>query len=249
LGARLSLFLFPSTDSAPLNALAKGPGDGARGSNAFALSALLNFFINFTLEKFTFNQHCGTLLKRATAQPPRRALRGSGVIVAATDGSWRTVMQRLKEKGLVDLVYPEFFDDCRSLLARRPGRYLARLRALCVRGEVRVAVWPDYCYNARIRDAFAVDWVFPLHRKAELEFALRVADFVGFPNRPALRDYDLRWFAEAKREQGFLAWLLGFKPRFMRHVGAFDGCDVSPLGLGVRYARAAEIDARLLEAS
>ena len=155
------------------------------------------------------------------------------MLVAAGDGfsRWLKVMRLLREKGLVDLVYPEFFDDKNLLVSRRWTAYLRRLRRK--EDEVKVAVWPDYCYDARIGGRFSVEWVFPLHSKRELDFALRVADYIAFPNRDDLRDYSLGWFVEQKRRYGFRAWLLGVKPR---HVDTgvlwrFEACDVTGASL------------------
>jgi hypothetical protein len=140
-------------------------------------------------------------------------------------------MHLLREKGLVDLVYPEFFDDKDLLVARRWGAYLRKLRR--VENEVKVAVWPDYCYDGRLRTRFGVEWVFPLHSKKELGFALKVADYVAFPNRDDLRDYSLGWFVEQKRAYGFRAWLLGVKPRHIESgvLIRFDACDVTGASL------------------
>jgi hypothetical protein len=153
------------------------------------------------------------------------------VLVAAGDGysRWLKVMRLLRERGLVDLVYPEFFDDKDLLVARRWSAYLRKLRRL--EGEVKVAVWPDYCHDERLRGRFNVEWVFPLHRRDELPFALKVADYVAFPNRDELRDYGLAWFAEQKRLYGFRAWLLGLKPRYLGVLHVFDACDISGASL------------------
>jgi hypothetical protein len=138
-------------------------------------------------------------------------------------------MRLLREKGLVDLVYPEFFDDKNLLVARRWSAYLRKLRRL--EGEVRVAVWPDYCYDERLKTRFSVEWVFPLHHRSELGFALKVADYVAFPNRDDLRDYGIAWFLEQKLRYGFKAWLLGLKPRHLSVLHLFDACDISGASL------------------
>jgi hypothetical protein len=134
-------------------------------------------------------------------------------------------MRLLRERGLVDLVYLEFFDDKNLLIAKRWSAYLQKLRRYA--DAVKVAVWPDYCYDERIRGSFSLKWVFPLHSKHELGFALKVADYVAFPNRPELRDYTLSWFAEQKQTYSFKAWLLGLKPRHLAVLHIFDACDIS----------------------
>ena len=155
------------------------------------------------------------------------------MLVAAGDGysRWLNIMRLLQQKGLVDLVYPEFFDDKDSLIAKRWSAYLRKLRRYAE--AVKVAVWPDYCYDERLKARFNVEWVFPLHRRSELGFALQVADYVAFPNRDDLRDYPLSWFVEQKREYGFKAWLLGLKPRHLKGsvLQHFDACDVTGASL------------------
>jgi hypothetical protein len=158
------------------------------------------------------------------------------VAVGSTHSRWLELMRVLRQKGLVDLVYPEFFDNKDLLIAKRWGAYLRKLRRMG--REVKVAVWPDYCYDARLRGRFSVEWVFPLHRRSELGFALKVADFIGFPNRDDLRDYSIAWFLEQKRLYGFKAWLLGLKPRYIRKLHVFDACDLTTMSLpGYRYPK------------
>jgi hypothetical protein len=88
-----------------------------------------------------------------------------------------------------------------------------------------------------VRDAFPVKWVFPLHSKSELGFALRVADFVGFPNREELRDYSLSWFSSQRETYGFRAWLLGLKPRYLRALPVFEACDLTAASVPSRGGR------------
>jgi len=166
------------------------------------------------------------------------------MLVAAGDGfsRWLGVMRKLKGEGLVDLVYPEFFDDKDLLVSRRWVAYLHRLRRR--EDEAKVAVWPDYCYDERLKTRFSVEWVFPLHRRSELDFALKVANYIGFPNRDDLRDYPLAWFVAQKRVYGFKAWLLGLKPRYLSSLPVFDACDVTTVSLpGYRYSKWYEIPA------
>ena len=170
---------------------------------------------------------------RRTRRRGEHARRRAGMLVAAGSGysRWLNIMRLLQQRGLVDLVYPEFFDDKDLLVARRWSAYLRKLRRL--ENEVKVTVWPDYCYDERLRDRFNVEWVFPLHSKKELGFALKVADYIGFPNRDDLRDYGIAWFIEQKRRYGFKAWLLGLKPRYLRGgvLQYFDACDLTGMSL------------------
>jgi hypothetical protein len=153
------------------------------------------------------------------------------MLIAAGDGysRWLDIMRELRRRGLVDLVYPEFFDDKDSLIAKRWRTYLRKLRR--VESEVEVAVWPDYCYDERLKNRFNVEWVFPLHSKQELGFALKVADYVAFPSRDDLRDYSIAWFIEQRRTYGFKAWLLGLKPRFIGTLASFEACDITGVSL------------------
>jgi hypothetical protein len=164
------------------------------------------------------------------------------MLIAVGDGHprWLEVARLLRQRGLVDLVYPEFFDDKDSLIGRRWNTYLRKLRRCA--DAVKVAVWPDYCYDPRLRDRFNVEWVFPLHRRSELDFALKVADYIGFPNRDDLRGYSLGWFTEQKRAHGFKVWLLGLKPRFLHALHAFDACDITTMSVpSYRYSKWYEI--------
>ena len=153
------------------------------------------------------------------------------MLVAAGSGysRWLNVMRLLQQRGLVDLVYPEFFDDKDLLVARRWSAYLRKLRRNAE--AVKVAVWPDYCYDERLKARLSVEWVFPLHSKKELGFALKVADYIGFPNRDDSRDYGIAWFLEQKLRYGFKAWLLGLKPRYLGVLHLFDACDISGASL------------------
>jgi hypothetical protein len=167
------------------------------------------------------------------------------MLVAAGDGysRWLNIMRLLQQKGLVDLVYPEFFDDKDSLIAKRWSTYIRRLRRYA--DEVKVAVWPDYCYDERLKAHFSVEWVFPLHRRSELDFALKVADYVGFPNRDDLRDYSIAWFVEQKRVYGFKAWLLGLKPRYLKVyvLQHFDACDITGMSLpGYHFSKWSDVN-------
>jgi len=151
------------------------------------------------------------------------------VAVGKSVMQWLNLMRELKRKGLVDLIFPEFFDSKNDLIARRWIAYLRRLRKL--ENEVKVAAWPDYCYDARLRGKFSVEWLFPLHKASELDFALKVADYIGFLNCGWLRDYTLARYVEWKREYGFKAWLMGLKPRYLRALHLFDACDITTVSL------------------
>ena len=49
--------------------------------------------------------------------------------------------------------------------------------------------------------------IFPLHKKSELDIYWNNFNWIGFPNNPKLRDYDIEWFV--KNTPGKLRWWLG----------------------------------------
>jgi len=158
------------------------------------------------------------------------------IIIAVGSGPpmWLQLALELQGRGLVDYVYPEFFDDKDLLIKRKWGQYVRRLHEK--RNTVKIAVWPDYCYEVWLKKAFSVAWVFPLHRKSELDFALRIdVDFIGMPQSKLLRDYSVQWFADVAREQGFRTWLLGLHRSLYRYLPLFNGTDITTLSLFSSY--------------
>jgi len=129
-------------------------------------------------------------------------------------------------------VFPQFFDDKSALVTRKHRVYIKKL--LLYRNKIRIAVWPDYMHS--VPDVFLaledIIWIYPLHEMEEISFVLRISDrftiFLGFPNRPELRNYGLSRFISIAKEYSFRTWLLGLKSRYMRHLRLFDGCDVTP---------------------
>ena len=99
-------------------------------------------------------------------------------------------------------------------------------------------------------DLLDVANTFPLHKISEISFVLKLSDrfniYLGFPNRPELRDYGISRFINIAKEYSLKTWLLGLKPKFIRYIHLFDGCDVTPVSLiGVGFRNL--MDSTLLE--
>ena len=124
------------------------------------------------------------------------------------------------------LTYPEFLDNhyIRDLRAR-PRWLIKHIE----RFQVQFAIAPDYQYQtaiALLNKYNKVNWIFPLHRKDEVKYAM-FFDWIGFPHRPQFRDYSLKWFLKTFRDKK--KWYLGFwmesKPEILL---IFDGFDTTP---------------------
>jgi hypothetical protein len=93
---------------------------------------------------------------------------------------------------------------------------------------VKFAIAPDYKYKEAVillKKYPFVNWIFPLHKKNELEFALNF-DWIGFPHRKAFRDYDIEWYFE--NTKGKKHWYLGFWNESSPHIiKRFDGLDTT----------------------
>jgi|GEM_PF-5817913 len=122
------------------------------------------------------------------------------------------------------LTFPEFLDNHYVKDLRARPRWLIRH---IEKYNVEFAIAPDYLYQTAIalkKKYDDVNWVFPLHRKAELKYALEF-DWIGFPHRPTFRDYTLKWFLQIFKGKKKL-WYLGFwwqsKPEILFHFDGFD---------------------------
>jgi len=164
------------------------------------------------------------------------------VIVAFGSGPPRLLDELRKYLDRIDtLVYPEFFDAKKFLVNREWSRYAHEVMTSIARGTTVIAVFPDYCYDrclAVLRPVLdRAVWVYPLHSKNELGWVLTRFDnavpewFLGFPNRPELRDFDMEWFLDAAKRYGLRTWLMGLKPRFAKYIRLIDGCDVTTLSI------------------
>jgi len=129
-----------------------------------------------------------------------------------------------RELGFV--TYPEFLDN--FYVSKGTNAYDEFLRLLTrYKGMVRYAILPDYKYDLMERLVEwdqSINWIFPLHRKSEIEIARRLGvKWIGMPQRKAWRDYSIKWFTKLN---GFKKWLLGFwdedNPYIIR---CFDGMD------------------------
>ena len=127
------------------------------------------------------------------------------------------------------LTYPEFLDNFYIAQEGRPNipkfmRHLVKNRSLVI-----IAVYPD---NSQFLGNFHknydfCEWLYPLHRKEELDFVLKHDfDWVGMPHTPARRDYSTAWFIETCDKYGLKKWYLGFwaesKPWILHHFDGFD---------------------------
>jgi len=127
------------------------------------------------------------------------------------------------------LTYPEFLDNFYIAQEGRPNipkfmRHLVKNRSLVI-----IAVYPD---NSQFLGNFHknydfCEWLYPLHRKEELDFVLKHDfDWVGMPHVPARRDYSPAWFIEECDKYGLKKWYLGFwnesKPWILHHFDGFD---------------------------
>jgi len=142
----------------------------------------------------------------------------------------------VKERKLIKkyrfLTFPEFLDNFFIKHKTRPDfwkfvEYLEKYD-----GKIEFGVLPDYQYHRMewLMKKFKVkNWIFPLHKKEEINIARRLKKFgnvwLGFPHRKKWRDYDLNWFF---KQDGFKKWYLGFwgesKPSYLL---LFDGLDTT----------------------
>ena len=129
------------------------------------------------------------------------------------------------------LLYPEFFDDKKSLLQLKRVKYIEKL--LAVKNRVVVALWPDYLYD----DPYGlcsldVIWVFPIHSIEEFERLPRCIDVVGYTG-----DTSLAMFVRFAKELGLDMWWLGAcKKEIVMATGlGFWGVDVNTGSTGLPY--------------
>lgn len=109
------------------------------------------------------------------------------------------------------LTYPEFLDNFYVRHKTRSyGLFSKLLRKY--HHQVKFAVAPDYNYKLMegLKQRYKqVNWIFPLHKKSELEIAKNLEfEWIGLPHRPKLRDYTIKWLIDNARE--FKLWYLGF---------------------------------------
>jgi len=123
------------------------------------------------------------------------------------------------------LSFPQFLDNhyVKSLRAR-PKWLIHNIEKYGA--IVKFAVAPDYQYQTAIllkKKYPDINWIFPLHRKNELKYALEF-DWIGYPHRKRFRDYNLKWYLETFKDRK--KWYLGFwfesKPEILLAFNGFD---------------------------
>ena len=125
------------------------------------------------------------------------------------------------------MTYPEFLDN---FYIRHKTRGYSLFSKLLRRydDKIRFAVAPDYNYKLMesLKEKYAhINWIFPLHKKSELEIAKRLGfKWVGMPHRKEWRNYTIRWLVE--NANGFKLWYLGFwnekRPYILHYFDGFD---------------------------
>lgn len=124
--------------------------------------------------------------------------------------------QIIRKHGL--LAYPEFLDNhyVQEMIAQ-PGWLDYEIRKAKGLGfKVYFAIYPDYDstgkYKWLLKRHDDVQWIYPLHKKKELEspFVKENFEWIGFPYRQRLRDYDLQWYLEMTKRLDKKRWYLGF---------------------------------------
>jgi len=91
------------------------------------------------------------------------------------------------------------------------------------------AVYPDNRYDLAFLNknySFA-EWIFPMHKKSELDFILKNEfQWIGMPHDVKRRDFSESWFIDTCNSHGLKKWYLGFwaedHPEILHH---FEGMD------------------------
>ena len=130
-------------------------------------------------------------------------------------------------------IYPEFFDSKNELLS---GVSVASyvMRILENRDRIVFAVFPDY--HSRDRWGLCnldVLWIYPLHRRQELQCLPPCIEFIGIPCDRESRNYDIWEIYDVVKQLGYRLWLLGLRPsavKLLRYY-RFDGVDITTLSI------------------
>lgn len=140
-----------------------------------------------------------------------------------------TVAERKIARKYGFLSFPEFHDNYYISEENRANfpkfiKSLVKYKHLVI-----FAVYPDNRYDLPelLHNYSFAEWIFPLHKKAELDFALKHdIKWLGMPHDTQRRDYQERWFIDTCENHGFHSWYLGFwaedYPEILHH---FDGMD------------------------
>ena len=128
-------------------------------------------------------------------------------------------------------IFPEFFDDKKSLIQRRYAKYVENVYKN--RDRIIIALWPDYLYDDRFNLCdLPIIWIFPLHSMKELEQGLPwCIEFVGYATQESLRDYTIYEYLDAVKMYGYRKWMLGANSREIYDCIRynFDGVDITTL--------------------
>ncbi len=134
-------------------------------------------------------------------------------------------------------IFPEFFDDKRSLLSSRRDRVLRYVETVArYRGRIVFAIYPDY----RNRDSLLCDlfsdivWIYPVHSLREIENGLPwCVEWIGYASDPRYRDYTLGQFLDYAKAYGYAKWFLGANAREVSIAinNGFEGMDVTTLSM------------------
>ncbi len=126
------------------------------------------------------------------------------------------------------LTFPEFLDN---FYVRYKRACFKQFYSYLVKhsDQVKFAVYPDFRYDLHylLKSFDHIQWLFPLHKKAELDFVLR-HDFtwIAMPYREAWRDYSFPEFLEMAKQYGLKTWILGWwwesYPDSLKLVDGFD---------------------------
>jgi len=126
------------------------------------------------------------------------------------------------------LTFPEFLDNFyvryKYACFKQFYAYLLKYKDI-----VEFAVYPDYRYDLHLllKSFSFINWLFPLHKKAELDFVLK-HDFtwVAMPYRKAWRDYSFQEFLEITKQYSLKSWILGWwwesYPESLAFIDGFD---------------------------
>ncbi|RLG98326.1 hypothetical protein DRO29_01215 [Candidatus Bathyarchaeota archaeon] len=127
------------------------------------------------------------------------------------------------------MTYPEFLDNFYVRHKTRGFKLFIKLLKQ-YKDHVVFAIAPDYKYDLMktLKRAYPyVNWIFPLHRKSELDIAQDLDfEWIGMPHRKQWRNYTIQWLKE--NANGFKLWYLGFwnvKRPYLLHY--FDGFDTT----------------------
>lgn len=123
--------------------------------------------------------------------------------------------------------FPQFLDNnFKTTVGKADIKFIdAKLRQYGC-GLVQFAVAPDYEYKKMVefKNKYPkINWIYPLHSRFE---DFNSFQWVGMPQNPALRDYDLATFLKLTKTKK--TWLLGFYLQTNpEHLLKFDGFDTT----------------------